>query len=131
MKIILPVANLCKVEVLIDKKDKELYDKYNWQIQVYGPSVRVYAIVTKKTKGKNVNKTIYLHRYLTKCPKNKVVDHKNGNCLDNRRKNLRICTQSQNIRNSSKTRSKTSSKYKGVYYNSSRKKMDGANLQEL
>ena len=41
----------------------------------------------------------YMHRYLTKAPKGKVVDHINGNTLDNRIKNLRICTVSENARN--------------------------------
>lgn len=40
------------------------------------------------------------------------TDHRNGNGLDNRRKNLRPCTHAQNCRNA-KPRS-VSSKYKGV-----------------
>lgn len=38
----------------------------------------------------------YLHRYLTGAPKGMVVDHINGNKLDNRLSNLRVCTQQQN-----------------------------------
>lgn len=40
-----------------------------------------------------------LHRYITNCPKDKVVDHINHNTLDNRRCNLRITTKRGNSSN--------------------------------
>lgn len=40
-----------------------------------------------------------LHREIMNPPKGMVVDHKNHNKLDNRRCNLRICTQAENLRN--------------------------------
>lgn len=47
-------------------------------------------------------KTIYLHRYIMdmhdKNPRLKV-DHLNGNTMDNRKENLRVCTQKQNSAN--------------------------------
>jgi len=42
-----------------------------------------------------------------------TVDHKNGNGLDNRKFNLRICTRSQNQQNKKKPISNTSG-FKGV-----------------
>lgn len=53
-----------------------------------------------------------MHRFITNAPKELEVDHINGNRLDNRKENLRICTKSQNLRNQHKTCG--SSKYKGV-----------------
>lgn len=62
-----------------------------------------------------------MHREIMKTPKGLVTDHINGNRLDNRRKNLRICTRAQNNMNMRNFRSrkklKKASQYKGVYWN--------------
>jgi hypothetical protein len=65
--------------------------------------------------------TIYLHRYLMNPLDNEVVDHRNHNTLDNRKLNLRICSQSQNIMNSKKPIDNTSG-VKGVMWDKSREK---------
>lgn len=41
-----------------------------------------------------------LHRQITDAPNGKLVDHWNGNGLDNRRPNLRVCSNQENSRNS-------------------------------
>ena len=46
-------------------------------------------------------------------PKGMVVDHINGDALDNRKENLRVCSYSQNSCNK-KIRSDSRSGYKGV-----------------
>jgi hypothetical protein len=42
---------------------------------------------------------VFLHREITKAPKGMQVDHVNGDVLDNRRCNLRVCTAAQNNSN--------------------------------
>ena len=54
-----------------------------------------------------------------------VIDHINGNPLDNRSENLRICTPLQNRWNSRPHRNNTGSKYKGVSYHYNRPKNNG------
>jgi hypothetical protein len=50
----------------------------------------------------NINKkVIKLSRFLLNPEDDKVVDHINGNPLDNRRCNLRLCSPKENARNSS------------------------------
>ena len=49
----------------------------------------------KKQIGTKVT-TLHMHRMIMLPPDGMDVDHINGNGLDNRRNNLRICTRSQN-----------------------------------
>lgn len=55
-----------------------------------------------------------MHRIITKCEKGKVVDHINHDTTDNRKSNLRICTNNFNSMNSRKIKLNKSSVYKGV-----------------
>jgi hypothetical protein len=61
-------------------------------------------------------KTDRLHRLILNAPTGREVDHINGNGLDNRRANLRLCLPRQNRWNMRKSIDrKCTSKFKGVY----------------
>lgn len=94
-------------EALIDDDDYERVNKFKWQFHKKG-----YATHGYKIKGKC--KKIRMHRFILQAPKNKQVDHINGNTLDNRKQNLRLCSHRENSRNTAKTKNKTLSRYKGV-----------------
>jgi len=72
-----------------------------------------YAVRWEKIDG--VRTCIYLHRWILDAPPGKVVDHINGNGLDNRRANLRIVTQAENMLNQTTPR-KASSGFAGVAF---------------
>lgn len=92
---------------LIDGEDFEKLNPHRWTAQKIGKNF--YAI----RKDKN-NKTILLHRFLLGVDKGDyIVDHINGNTLDNRKSNLRICDKRLNALNTS---------HKGYYFSKKRKK---------
>lgn len=71
-----------------------------------------YAVRTPhKNRGA---KAIRMHRVIIKAPDSLEVDHINGNKLDNRISNLRLCTHSENGKNSGISIRNTSG-YKGVH----------------
>lgn len=77
-----------------------------------GGSLKKYICSTRKLWE---GRSLLLHRLLTECPPGLVVDHIDGNPLNNTQANLRICTNAQNVRNTRK-RKRTNNKYKGVFF---------------
>lgn len=73
---------------IIDLENVEMIKNYKWSRNANG-------YVNTKVDGK----TIFLHRLITNCPDDMVIDHINHDILDNRKNNLRICTQQENTRN--------------------------------
>lgn len=78
---------------LVDDADVEEVRKYRWAFR------NGYALRYTGPRGKC--RAVYLHRFLLGLvPGDDIrVDHINGNKLDNRRANLRVCTDAQNQQN--------------------------------
>jgi hypothetical protein len=86
------------ITFIIDSADLPIVNQHKWKI------VNSYVVSTKGIK---------LHRLLMNPDDNKDIDHRNGDPLDNRRCNLRVCNRSQNLQNRRKFKNNTSN-YKGV-----------------
>lgn len=99
---------------IVDNEDYVRVNQRNWAVAHRG--YKWYAIGFK-----GLGKYDYLHRIIIDCPKGKEVDHINGNALDNRRCNLRICTHSENSHNQP-PRHNNSSGLKGVWWDVQRQK---------
>ena len=68
--------------------------------------------------GKFNGHRVFVHRIITNCPKDLVVDHINHNVSDNRKENLRVCTVTQN--NFNKRNYKNRQEKTGVYWHRNR-----------
>lgn len=96
---------------LVDEEDFEKVNSHHWHIH----SKEGYVIREVESQGKRT--VIRLSRFIMGDPEGMVVDHINGDKLNNSRSNLRICTKAENNRNRKGTR-----KYKGAYYSKIAKK---------
>lgn len=92
-------------EIIIDAEDYPLLSCFTWVSSNYGCPYTFSF----------VEKCLPISRLILDPPKGFVVDHINGNILDNRKENLRVCTHTQNMWNR-KTHKNNKLGVKGVYY---------------
>ena len=96
--------------------DDDMFDFLNqWSWSFDGWYATRWISSIKRNRSDRVD-AIGMHRVVADTPEGKDTDHKNGNRLDNRRENLRICTKSQNQHNKGISKNNTSG-YKGVHQN--------------
>ena len=109
----------------VDDDDFEWLQHFKWTASRQGFVKKFYAIrfeqipgtrVRYKRKRKGITKYAYrckrrkvwMHREIMKCPADKVIDHIDGNGLNNCKQNLRIVTYTENAQYAmAKTRAKT------------------------
>jgi hypothetical protein len=95
---------------LVDDEDYERVAKIKWILKPSG--------CTRYAHGwnKQTKRQVVMHRYILgiESGSRPLVDHVNLDGLDNRRSNLRLCTNSQNGANRRHNRSHTTSRFKGV-----------------
>lgn len=98
---------------LVDDEDYVNLSKYKWHI-----SKRLF---TNYVVGYINGKVTAMYRLILGLSESKIIDHRNGIGLDNRKINLRSCTSSQNQGNRIK-HGKFTSRYKGVHWDKERRK---------
>ena len=97
-----------KKVALVDAVDYERVNRYRWCAGRVGNQWYAYR--------KHYGKTLRMHQFIMNPPKGMVVDHANGNGLDNRRDNLRLCTKLENAWNHGRRKEEgAGSQYIGVY----------------
>lgn len=102
---------------LVDDEDFDNISKSSWHCTKNGYAAHGVGDPNKKRKT-----NIYLmHRELLSAPKGLDVDHVNGDKLDNRRINLRLCKHSDSTKNIG-FRKNVTSEYKGVHWDKAKQK---------
>jgi len=96
--------------ILVDEDCIDIYLSRVWHISDTG-----YVLWRGIEKGKK--QTIRLHRLIAGAKDGDTVDHINRNKLDNRKSNLRICTQRENVLNSDRVQNA-----KGYYFDNRKKR---------
>lgn len=95
---------------LVDDADVPLVDGLRLRYRLAGS-----GYVEFKWKGR----TMTLHRHILGASTGEFVDHINGDGLDNRRSNLRICSHAENMQNR-RIHKNNKSGFKGVYFDARR-----------
>jgi hypothetical protein len=93
---------------VVDDEDYARFSAFSWTATPGKGTFYAYRRV-----GAGPRKNVWLHREIAGTPEGMKTDHCNGDGLDNRRSNLRICTHVENCRNLQRVRAH-SSVYKGV-----------------
>lgn len=100
--------------ILVDETDVERVRQFSWHVSYNkgrGPA-SCYARRKIHRTAEGLRPTAQcVHRFLLDPPANMQIDHINGNPLDNRRSNLRVCSASQNMANRPR---RLSSGFRGV-----------------
>ena len=100
---------------LLDAVDYERLADTRWE--GFRTKYTTYAILRQYVgtiNGKQKYTRKWLHREILGCPAGLFVDHINGDGLDNRRDNLRVCTKKENQRNLRMSAKKQGVPFKGV-----------------
>lgn len=94
---------------IVDDDDFDELSKYNWSAGTGGYARRREwkSDFEKRSEKyfKHLAKHVMMHRYIIQeimnleIPKGSIVDHINGNRLDNRKENLRVILASDNLKN--------------------------------
>lgn len=102
------------IEFYFDKDDYDIIKDYRWNLNLRG-----YIATTKRINNKKIN--IRLHQLIMGKKEGCIIDHINGIKTDNRKINMRFCTQQQNVMNGEIPNTNKSG-FKGVIWDKSRNK---------
>jgi hypothetical protein len=87
----------CGSVALVDSEDAPLLVGWSWYRQTRANGDPAYIVGDRTVSGRR--ERVILSRHVLGVTDERVVDHRNGDLLDNRKKNLRACSQAENLRN--------------------------------
>jgi hypothetical protein len=96
---------------IIDNDDFERVNQFKW----YANKAPNTFYANRQVQINRKRQTIHLHRFILNLDTKFLVDHVDGNGLNNQKSNLRTCTNQENSRNKRLSKKGTSS-FKGVHY---------------
>lgn len=99
----------------VDDQDYELVKSFHWMASSGSKRDKNFLYACTSGGGRNKKTSVKMHRLIMSVPHGMVVDHIDGDGLNNRRSNLRVCTRSENSRNQRKSSNNTTG-FKGVYW---------------
>lgn len=102
---------------IVDDEDYEYLNQFKWCLNEN--KQRNHLSVSKRPTKKESTKS--MHRLIMNAQPGEYVDHINRNPLDNRKCNLRLCSNSQNTMNRCIASNNTSG-FKGVCFNKKEKR---------
>lgn len=107
-------------KAIVDDEDFDRINEYKWYADSSTNTGKYYA--RRSTRLNNKRISFKMHRLILNAAKGEQVDHINGNTLDNRKENLRICNNQQNQFNQIHHRKNNKLGIKGVYWDSAMRK---------
>lgn len=81
----------------VSDEDFARLSELKWHVLEIKKAKLNYAVRSVAYKGKSTKR--YMHKELVPCPKGFVIDHIDGDGLNNTRENLRVCSHLENMRN--------------------------------
>ena len=79
---------------LVDDEDYDRVLKFKWYAK-YSKNYGFQYAVRTNYEGKKQNGKLFMHKFITNCPENKVVHHIDGNGFNNQKSNLMVLTPSE------------------------------------
>jgi hypothetical protein len=104
----------CDQVCIVDAEDFEFLSQWNWKAAWCSHS-KTFRVTRTEKLPNGIRTTVYIHRVIAARMGFPAVDHKDHDTLNNRRKNLRPCTHSQNGANKVIHRN-TKTPYKGIWF---------------
>lgn len=84
-------------QTVVNEEDYAVLATFNWTVQLDYNRRKAYAVRWETIDRRRFK--IYMHRVIARPPKGAITDHADGDGLNNRRGNLRVCGYHENAAN--------------------------------